>query len=372
MHRSFILLKMSAQRIAALSENLKANGIDCFLAHDPVTMGYLHGFHEGAGERFLTMAIGMSGEVRMICPALSESQARRAGLQNVVSWKDGEDPGALFEQLAKEWNLETGIIAVDATMPARLLLQLQAILPAALFRNGEAFTSELMRRKSPQELEFMRVAARMADDAYAEVAPSIREGMTERHVAKLLLDAMAKLGGQPDFAIVATGKGAAEPHHISDDTPLKRGDIVIMDFGCSFEGYKSDITRTAAIGEASARAHEVYETVYRAHMAGRAKIGPGIPAEHVDQAARSVIEEAGFGRYFFHRLGHGIGIQIHEAPNIVAGNSDPLEAGNCFSIEPGIYIEGELGVRIENIVACTPDGHESLNVDPSPTLAILG
>jgi Xaa-Pro aminopeptidase len=363
---------MSAQRIAALAESLEAAGIDCFLAHDPITMGYLHGFHEGAGERFLTLAISKGGEVRMICPALSESQARRAGMQNVVSWKDGEDPAALFESLAREWNLESGIIAVDATMPARLLLQLQGILPAALFRNGEDFASALMSRKSAEELEHMRVAGRMADEAFAAVAPQVKAGMTERHVARMLLDAMAKLGGQPDFAIVATGKGAAEPHHISDDTLLRRGDVVIMDFGCSYEGYKSDITRTVAIGEASDKAKKVYETVYRAHMAGRKHIRPGVPAEDVDQAARQVIDEAGYGPYFFHRLGHGIGMQIHEAPNIVAGNTHPLEPGNCFSIEPGIYIEGELGVRIENIVACTEDGHESMNVDPSPTLMILG
>ncbi|MEZ0324627.1 MAG: M24 family metallopeptidase [Fimbriimonas sp.] len=363
---------MSAQRIAALAQTLESNGIDCFLAHDPVTMGYLHGFHEGAGERFLTLAINKSGEVRMICPALSASQAKRAGIQNVTSWKDGEDGGALFERLAKEWNLETGILAVDATMPARLLLQLQGILPAALFRNGEAYTSELMRRKAPDEIESMRIAGRIADEAYAEVAPQIKAGITERALAKLLSDAMAARGGQPDFAIVATGKGAAEPHHISDDTPLKRGDVVIMDFGCSYDGYKSDITRTAAIEEASDKARQVYEIVYKAHMAGRAKIKPGIAAEEVDRAARKVIDDAGYGQYFFHRLGHGIGIQIHEAPNIVAGNTDPLEPGNCFSIEPGIYIEGELGVRIENIVACTEDGHESMNVDPSPTLEILG
>ncbi len=356
-----ILEDMSEQRIAALAKTLEANGIDCFLAHDPVTMGYLHGFHEGAGERFLTLAIRQNGDVRMICPALSESQARRAGMQDVVSWKDGEDGGLLFEKLAQEWNLETGILAVDATMPARLLLQLQGILPAALFRNGEAYTSELMRRKAPSELESMRVAGRIADEAYEEVAPKIRAGMTERHVAKLLLDAMAARGGQPDFAIVATGKGAAEPHHISDDTELQRSDVLIMDFGCSYEGYKSDITRTAAIGEASARANEIYETVYRAHMAGRAAIRPSIPAEQVDAAARKVIDDAGYGQYFFHRLGHGIGIQIHEAPNIVAGNSEPLEPGNCFSIEPGIYITDTWGARIEDIVVCTEAGGERLN-----------
>jgi Xaa-Pro dipeptidase len=363
---------MSSSRIPRFASVLASSGVDCFLAHDPVTMGYLHGFHEGAGERFMTLAIRPDGETRMICPALSESQARRAGIDHVSSWKDGEDPLSLFGELAKSWDLESAIVAVDAAMPARMLLQLQSVLPAALFRNGEALVGEMMRRKEPGELEAMRTAGRMADEAFAEVAPKIRAGLTERQVSRMLSDAMAARGGTPVFSIVAAGKGAAEPHHLSDDTVLQKGDVVILDFGCDYRGYKSDITRTVGIGEVSEKARAVYDIVYRSHMAGRAAVRPGIACEAVDAAARAVIEEEGYGPYFFHRLGHGIGQQVHEAPNLVKGNAEPLEPGNCFSIEPGIYLEGEFGVRIENICACTETGHESMNEDPSPSLLVLG
>ncbi|HSI71749.1 MAG TPA: Xaa-Pro peptidase family protein, partial [Fimbriimonas sp.] len=270
---------MPSERIAALANSLTQNSIDCFLAHDPVSMGYLHGFHEGAGERFMTLAIRNTGEVRMICPALSESQAKRAGIEQVASWKDGEDPLAHFDGLARDWSLESGIIAVDATMPARLLLQLQEALPAALFRNGEAYVGDLMSRKSDEELQRMRVAGSIADKAFKVVSPNIKAGLTERQVSKMLSDAMAELGGTPVFSIVAAGKGSAEPHHISDDTVLKRGDVVILDFGCDFEGYKSDITRTVAIWDPSEKAKKVYEIVLRAHQAARKAIQPGTPCE---------------------------------------------------------------------------------------------
>jgi Xaa-Pro aminopeptidase len=362
---------MSAQRIAALAQSLEAQGIDCFLAHDPVTMGYLHGFHEGAGERFLTLAVRQNGDVRMICPALSEAQARRSGIQNVSSWKDGEDPFALFGHLVDDWNLESAIVAVDATMPARMLLDLQSALPAALFRNGESIVSGMMSVKSEEEVERMRAAGKIADEAFTEVAPQLRAGLTEKDVAKLLNEAMSKRGGTPEFCIVAAGKGSAEPHHLNDDTQLKVGEVVLLDFGCDYRGYKSDITRCVALGDPGQKARDVYEIVYRAHMTGRAAIRAGATPESIDAAARKVIEDAGYGPKFFHRLGHGIGSQVHEAPNIVTGNTEPLQAGNCFSIEPGIYLEGEFGIRLENIVTCTASGYESMNVDPAPQLLIL-
>jgi Xaa-Pro dipeptidase len=360
----------TGSRLEKLAENLRRDGLDCFFAHDPISMGYLTGYREGAGERFMTLAIHKSGEVRLICPALSEAQARREGISNIRAWKDGENHLVHFEELARDWDLDSGMLAVDATMPARMLLEMQGALPAALFRNGEQLLSELMRRKDPFELDLLLQAAKIADDTWIEVLPQLRAGMTEAEVATLLLDGMTRRGGKPYFAIVAAGKGGAEPHHLSDDTPLRDGDVVVIDFGCEVSGYKSDITRTIAIGSASDRAREVYEIVFRAHMAAREAIRPGVPGEQIDQAARKVIEDAGYGEYFYHRLGHGIGMNGHEAPNMVAGNTEPLEPGNCFSVEPGIYIEGEFGVRIENIVYCTEDGYKSFNDDPSPTLLI--
>lgn len=360
-----------APRTSRLAEALQEAGIDCFMAQSPVSMGYLHGYHEHAGERFMALAVHADGSVRMICPALSESQARRAGLPDVRSWKDGEDPIAHLLDLATDWDLRSGIIAVDDEMPAQMLLKMQAALPAALFRAGQPVLSTLMRKKEPTELDLMRRAGRIADDAFEAVLPQIRAGMSERQVAGLLSQAMAERGGVPTFAIVAAGAGAAEPHHLSDDTALESGDVVIMDFGCSVEGYQSDITRTICIGPAPDEAQRVYALVYAAHLSGRKAVRAGVTGDAVDAAARKVIEDAGYGPYFFHRLGHGIGMRGHEEPFIIAGNEEPLEVGNCFSVEPGIYLEGKFGVRIENIVAATQDGHESLNAEPAPRLIEL-
>jgi Xaa-Pro aminopeptidase len=363
--------EVHAKRIKGVAERLDGAGVDAFLTNDPISMGYLHGFREGSHERFMVLAISSRGDVRLICPALSESQARRSGLTDVRTWRDGEDPMAHFVTLIEDWDLDTGIVAVDPSFPARHLLKIQHQLVAALFRDGEEFLAGVMRCKDEAEIALMRRAGRIADEAFEEVAPQLREGVTEREVERRLVEAMADRGGKTEFCIVAAGANGAEPHHLTDETPLRRGDVVILDFGCDVEGYKSDITRVVAVGEASDRAREMYDLVYRAHRAGREAIYPGNPASDVDRAARGVIEAAGFGEAFFHRTGHGIGTSVHEAPYITAQSADPLEVGNCFSVEPGVYFPGQFGVRIENIVAVTASGHESMNAEPSPSLRII-
>ncbi|MGV3618014.1 MAG: M24 family metallopeptidase [Fimbriimonas sp.] len=359
-------------RVARLGEALSLAGVDAFIGHYPVTMDYLHGFGEHAGERFLALAVSATGEVRLIAPALSEAQARRVGISDVRPWKDGEDPIPLFEELANDWGLRSGIIAVDPTLPARQLLKMQNTLPAALFRDGEEIISSLMRVKGEDELDRMRRAAKIADDAYAAILPQLRAGMTELQVERLVKDAMAERGGKPTFCIIATGANAAEPHHLSDDTVIGHGDLLLLDFGCEVEGYQSDITRVCAIGTASDRGRELYSLVHRAHLAGRAAVRPGVTGAEVDAACRKVIEDAGHGPAFFHRTGHGIGMNGHESPNITMDNHEPLEVGNCFSIEPGVYYAGDIGIRIETIVAVTADGHENLNEEANPELVVVG
>jgi Xaa-Pro aminopeptidase len=358
----------TSARIEQLARVLLNDGIDCFIAQHPISMGYLHGFHEGAGERFMALCISSSGKVRMICPALSASQVARAGIQDVRPWKDGEDPLALFAELAADWNLKSAIIGVDSDMPARMLLQMQDVLPAALFKSGETYLAQLMRIKSGEEVDLLLKAGKIADEAFAAVFPQIKAGMTERQVGKLLTDAMSDLGGQPTFCIIATGANSAEPHHLTDDTTLQTGDILIMDFGCSVDGYNSDITRTVSVGKASDKAKQIYDIVYRAHMAGRNAIRAGVTCGSVDAAARKVIADAGYGQYFVHRTGHGLGMNVHEEPFIIGGSEVVLERGNCFSIEPGIYLSGELGVRVENIVVAETGGHLSMNAEPSDKL----
>ncbi len=351
-------------RLADLARVLAREGIDAFFATSSITMGYLRGFFESGYERFLVLGINSNGESAMICPALSATQAQRCGIERTMPWRDGEDPMLLFEKLAKEWSLRSAVIAVDSDMPATFLLAMQANLPAALFKAGQPILAQLMQIKSKSEIELLQKAATIADRAFPKVLPHIQPGTTELELGSILMNEMKALGGVPTFCIVAAGANSAEPHHHSDSTTLTAGDVVIMDFGCSVEGYQSDITRTVCCGTASDAAKSLYRIVHSSHEAGRRAAVLGAPCQEVDGAARQVIAQAGYGGQFVHRTGHGIGMRGHEEPFIIEGNVTPLQIGHCFSVEPGIYLPGQFGVRIENIVHMTSDGCTSFNEEP--------
>ncbi len=359
---------VGTSRIARLAERLSAEGVDAFVGWSAVTMGYLHEFHEGGGERFMALCVRSNGDSRLICPALSATQAARAGIESVVPWRDGEDPLQHFRRLTEDWSLRAAIIAVDPELPAHMLLAMQSAAPAALFKPGGELISALTRVKEPAELALLRQAARIADDAFPKALQELRPGITESELEQALTEEMRRLGGKPAFCIVATGANGAEPHHLSDDTRIVEGDVAVVDFGCTVGGYYSDITRTVCVGKASEEARRVYAIVHDAQARARDAIRPGIECQEIDRIARKVIADAGYGAYFMHRLGHGIGMRGHEDPCLVEGNAHRLEPGNCFSVEPGIYLPGKFGVRIENIVSVAASGHESLNEEPPAEL----
>lgn len=358
-------------RTERLAANLREGGARAFLMSSPVNMGYLTGFTEGGGERFLTLALRDDGAMRLICPALSENQARRWGIEDVRPWRDGEDPMAHFRQLVADWGLEAATLAIDDEMPAQYLLPIQGAAPGATYKKGFSLIAALMRQKDAEEIARLTEAARIADAAFEEVRPKIRAGQTEWDVAMMLTQAMQDRGGLVGFCIVATGANGAEPHHYTDKTVIQQGDVVVMDFGCTFQGYFSDITRTVCVGTATEEQKEVYKIVHAAHMAARAAAKEGTPCEDVDRAARQVIDQAGYGEFFVHRTGHGLGARIHEEPYIVKGNTERLQEGNVFSDEPGIYLPGRFGVRIENILCIAQGKAKSFNAEPSPTLVEL-
>ncbi len=320
----------------------------------------------------LLMAVRPSGAPAMIVPALSETHARATGIADIRAWKDGEDPSLLFEGLATEWGLKTAVLGVDDEMIAGYLLPMQKALPAALFKCGGDVMAELRKRKDANELGHMRKAAAIADRALADAIIAIEPGKTESEIARVLLGSMMDGGAPPTFCIVAAGINGAEPHHNTSAYAIRTGDVIVMDWGCQVENYLSDITRTVCCGPASDEAKSVYRTVFAAHMAAREAIRPGVACEEIDRAARDVIEADGYGDYFVHRTGHGIGLMGHEPPHIVQGSTSLLEEGQCFSVEPGIYLPGKFGVRIENIVAVTSDGHDSLNEEPSAEIIEIG
>lgn len=357
-------------RVQRLAAKLREEGADALLAHAPLTMGYLAGFWEDAHERFLALVVNKEGRVRLIAPTLSENQARRIGIADVVPFGDGDDPLALLKATCEEWGLKA--LAVDDFTPAMHLLAMQKTLPDATFQRGGTLVVPLLREKGDDEIALMRKTAKVADEAYRDVLPNLRAGLTEREVATMFQEAMTDRGGKPTFTIVAAGEAGAEPHHLSDDRPLKHGDVVILDFGCGVEGYQSDVTRTVAIGEASEEAKEAYRAVRRAHMASRAVARAGVTCGEVDAAARQSLERDGLAQWFIHRVGHGIGLEGQREPSVAPGSSLELLNNECFSVEPGVYLPGRFGIRIETIVTVTEDGCESLNEDPAEELLVVG
>jgi Xaa-Pro dipeptidase len=222
--------------------------------------------------------------------------------------------------------------------------------------------SQLRVTKDADELARMRRAAAVAEEALAHTLPQVHAGMSEHEVASELLVNLLRSGSQGmSFApLVQSGPNSASPHGATSSRHLESGDLLLIDFGAVVDGYFSDITRTFAIEEMDPELAQVHEIVQAANAAGRAAAGPGVPCEEVDRAARRVIKEAGYGPRFIHRTGHGLGLEVHEPPYIVAGNTRPLETGMTFTVEPGIYLPGRGGIRVEDDVVITPDGAESL------------
>ncbi|MBL8060127.1 MAG: aminopeptidase P family protein [Chthonomonas sp.] len=339
-------------RTAQISAALQADNVDCVLLSSAPMMGYAHGFFEDGHERLLLLAIRSNGDVALIAPALSANQARRHGIEDVRPWSDGEDCFGLFRKLAEDWELRTAVIAIDPQMRADILLQLQHCVPSAMFQTADRWIAPLMAKKDANEIQRLKAAAKLVEEVYADLLPTLAPGETERELAGRIQAMVLAKGAGLNFCITATGAASAEPHHLPDDTVIKNGDVVLMDFGCVLDHYQADITRVVSIGPASPKVQEVYSAVRDAHNASVNAIHPGATGCEVDNAGRDIIVARGFGPNFNHRTGHGIGIRGHEAPNMSSDNLAPLEPGNTFSIEPGVYLEGEFGIRLENIYAC--------------------
>lgn len=254
-------------------------------------------------------------------------------------------------------------MAVDNHMWAEKVLAFRAALPGAEQSLAGDVLRELRMRKSPAETEALRRAAGAIDRVHRRIGEWLRAGRTEREVARDVADAVIEAGHTTvDFVIVASGPNGASPHHEVSDRVIRAGDPVVVDIGgTTQEGYCSDSTRTYAVGEPPAEFREMYEVLRRAQHAQTEAVRPGITAEELDAIGRDIIAAAGYGEHFIHRTGHGIGLETHEEPYIVAGSSRPLEPGMAFSVEPGIYLPDRFGARIEDIAVCTPEGGERLN-----------
>jgi len=348
-------------RTEELLKNLKEDGFDALLLFPGVNIAYYTGFNIGLSERPAVALIPVEGEPTFIVNKLEgELRGQSPWFKAKAIWDEHEDPIKLIAETIKKKGLGSAKIGVPEEAPWGWVNRLQAALPYTKLVDASEQIGYTRMVKTPQELEWTRMACHIADRALETGFGKLHTGMTEAELSEILTSEMRRLGGGQSFPGVLFGERAALPHGHPGDRRLKPGDAILVDMGCTVHGYWSDITRTVFYGEPSPRQREIYDIVLKANRAAFEAVKPGATCESIDEAGRKVIEDAGYGEYFIHRLGHGIGLQIHEYPYIVRNNKQKLEPGMVFSDEPGIYIVGEIGVRVEDTVTCTQTGCESL------------
>ncbi|MFN2520481.1 MAG: M24 family metallopeptidase [Candidatus Limnocylindria bacterium] len=337
-----------ADRRAKVAAACREQGVAALLVTPGSDLTYLAGYRIFGSERLTCLVLAADGSSTLLVPGLEAPRAALAAPDLELSvWRETEDPFAMVQGLVRQ----PGDIAVADQMWAAFVLRLQEMLPGRRFLPASGITRALRSRKDATELAALRAVSSAADRAYPRILGAEFAGRRERDIGADLAEALREEGhDEVTFTIVASGPNGASPHHETGDRRIAEGDVVVMDFGGVRNGYCSDITRTVHVGaRIDPEVQRVHDVVLHAQEAAYAAAGAGAPAERIDAAARAVIADAGYGDRFIHRTGHGIGLDGHEHPYLVAGNTEPLEPGMAFSIEPGIYLAGRFGVRIEDI-----------------------
>jgi Xaa-Pro dipeptidase len=340
------------------------------------SMEYFTGIRWGLSERLLAAIIPVSGSAFLVTPRFEEEraleQARNGPLgkdTEVFAWEEDESPQALIAKGLKSRGLATGTLGAEETVRFVFADGAQAALPAMQVKSATPITAGCRMVKDSHEIALMRLACQVTFKAYEAAWKSLKEGMTQNDFSALVSAAHKQLGFEGS-AGVQVGKYSALPHGSATPQAVREGSILLIDGGCTAEGYSSDLSRTFVLGKATQRMKDVFEVEHRAQTTAVKTARPGLACEAVDAAARKVITDAGFGpdyKFFSHRVGHGIGMDGHEWPYLVRGNTLPMQAGMVFSDEPGIYIPGEFGVRLEDDMVITEGGAE-LMTPQSPSL----
>jgi Xaa-Pro aminopeptidase len=357
---------MLAERVDRVRERMTELGVDVLLVSAGPDLPYLTGYDAMPTERLTMLVLPRDGDATLAVPRLEAPRVvERPQVFGLRSWDETDDPVALVADLAGR----PSRVAIGDTTWARFVLDLQRALPGTDFIRGTEVVGPLRAVKDPGEVETLRRAAaaadRVAGDLQAGRIPLV--GHSEAEVAAELGRRLLAEGHQRvKFAIVAAGENAASPHHEPGDRVIRPGEVVLCDFGGTMlddegVGYNSDTTRCVHLGDPPAELAAAYAVLHEAQRAAVAAATVGTPCQDVDATARKHIAEAGFGGRFIHRTGHGIGVEVHEDPYIVSGNTTPLANGHAFSVEPGIYLPGRFGLRIEDIVVATDRGPVALN-----------
>jgi Xaa-Pro aminopeptidase len=358
----------TVDRLDAARAATAAAGLDALLLSPGSDLRYLTGYPAKATERLTLLVLPVEGPATLIVPRLERPDAEAApagGLGvTITDHLDGTDPYPLVSVALAG----ASSVGLANRMWAEQVLALRAALPGVEQRLSGEVLRELRMRKSPEEVEALRRAGAAIDAVHARMGEWLRPGRTEAEVAADIATAIRAAGHErSDFAIVASGPNGASPHHHTSDRVIEAGDPVVVDIGGTMpDGYCSDCTRTyVAGGKPPADFVEYYAALHEAQLAGVAAVRPGVTAQEVDAACRDLLAKAGYGPEFLHRTGHGIGLDGHEDPYLVAGNDRPLEPGMAFSVEPGVYRTGGHGARIEDIAVCTDSGADRMNTLPT-------
>jgi len=364
-----------ARRLEKARTLIANTKLDALLLTGGASLGYFTSVRWWTSERFFGVVVPAKGEAFVVCPAFEEDRAREQlalgplGAATVLTWHEHEDPYALVGQGLREGGIATGRLGVEESTKFVFSDGIAKAAPALTLASGTPVTAGCRMVKDAHELELMRLAAAATLKAYEAAWRAITDGMAQAEFGRLVSLAHQQLGFQGS-ASVQVGPYSALPHGSSAPQALREGSVLLIDGGCSVEGYVSDISRTFIVGRPTDEMRTVFDVVHRAQRAALAAARPGVPCETVDAAARRVIDEAGFGpdyAYFTHRLGHGMGLEGHEWPYLVKGNTLPLAPGMTFSNEPGIYLRGKFGVRLEDDMVITEDGAD-LFTPQSPSI----
>lgn len=362
------------QRLHSFSQWLQEQHITFAMITSTPNVFYLSGFYSDPHERLLALLVFPNEEPVLVCPQMEVEQAKHSGwAYSLIGYSDTDHPWELIANYLKKLALPIEKVAVEKShLSLERYEQFSTYFPACTIVNAEEKLRELRMIKEESEIAILRQAAALADFGVEVGIQAIAEGKTELDIIATIEHELKKKGvREMSFAtMVLTGEKTAAPHGVPSLTPIQRGDFVLFDLGVVLDGYCSDITRTVVFGTPNDEQKRIYETVLKAQLAAIAASKPGAAIGTVDQAARQIIEEAGYGPYFTHRVGHGLGIEIHEYPSMNATNPQPLQCGMVFTIEPGIYVPSVGGVRIEDDVLITDTRVEVLTNYPKELIIL--
>ncbi|PZQ48147.1 MAG: peptidase M24 [Rhodovulum sulfidophilum] len=363
---------MGRDRLRALRDAMRSEGVDLLALGPGAHMRWLLGFEPHGDERLLLLLVTADG-AGFVMPALEADSAGRFTTLPMRLWTDAEGPGGALDAVLGALRA-TGArkVAVDETMRADFALTLLDRLPGVERVFAESTIGRLRMLKDAAERAALKRSSDLADKAVRAAMAAMRPGVTEAEIARVVEDTFARAGATTLFTIIGAGPNGAFPHHQTGDTPLRAGDAVVLDIGARLDGAPSDITRMAIIGEKPAGYDEIHAIVEGAVLAGLAAARPGALAREVDEAARGHIAAHGYGDFFLHRTGHGLGVEVHEPPYVTGSSETVLEEGMVFSIEPGIYLPGRFGIRLEEIVYLTGAGAERFSDLPRAAVLVTG